>query len=50
MTFAISYENFQEVGPYFRYPPKFYYRNFIEFVESQSFVPKDQIGKFPIGF
>jgi hypothetical protein len=48
-------DSFQEVGPLVRNPPKslwnkLFYRNFIGIVRVQSFVPKDSIGKFPIGF
>jgi hypothetical protein len=46
-------ESFQEVGPLVRNPPKSHYneqshRHFIRFVGTQSFVPKDYIGKFTI--
>jgi hypothetical protein len=48
-------DSFQEVGHLVRNPPKslwnkLFYRNFIGIVRVQSFVPKDSIGKFPIGF
>jgi hypothetical protein len=48
-------DSFQEVGPLVRNPPKslwnkLFYRNFIGIVRVQSFVPKDSIGKFPIGY
>jgi hypothetical protein len=48
-------DSFQEVGPLVRNPPKslwnkLFHRNCIGIVRVQSFVPKDSIGKFPIGF
>jgi hypothetical protein len=48
-------DSFQEVGPLVRNPQKslwnkLFYRNFIGIVRVQSFVPKDSIEKFPIGF
>jgi hypothetical protein len=51
MSPSIPQENFQEVGPHVKKPPKsHYHRNFIGFVATQSFVPKDHIGKLSIGF
>jgi hypothetical protein len=49
MSPSIPQENFQEVGPHVKKPPKSHYnaqfhRNFIGFVATQSFVPKDHIG------
>jgi hypothetical protein len=48
-------DSFQEVGPLVRNPPKslwnkLFHRNSIGIVRVRSFVPKDSIGKFPIGF
>lgn len=48
-------ENFQEIGPHVRNPPRSHYngplhRNFTEFVGTQFFIPKGEIGKFPIEF
>jgi hypothetical protein len=48
-------EIFQEVGPHVKKPPKSHYnaqfhKNFIEFVATHSFIPKDHIGKLSIEF
>lgn len=44
-----------EVGPHIRNPTKSHYKrpfhmNFIGFAEIQSFVPKNLVGKFYVGF
>ena len=55
MSPSIPLENFQEVGPHVKKPPKSHYNaqfhtNFIGFVATQSFVPKDHIENLYIGF